>query len=218
MKQAVIFDMDGVLVESEPETLKQRDGYFASLGIKINQATQTAMLGGNLADIWPTILPGRTESEYARLQTGYVAYKHAHPFNYGEIMLPDVRSTFVWLHEHGYQVAIASASDHDFIDQMLDQTKLRPYVDVVTSGTDFTASKPDPAVYLAALSALHLPASDAVAVEDSTIGIQAAKAAGLYTFAVPIRDTRFTADQSAADARITTVAGVCSYLNRPAEA
>ena len=213
MKQAVIFDMDGVLVESEPETLKQRDGYFAELGLDIDQATQTAMLGGNLADIWPRLLPGRSAAEYDRLQKGYVAYKHAHPFDYGKIMLPDVATTFAWLHEHGVSVAIASASDHDFIDQMLDQTRLRPYVDVVTSGTDFTASKPDPAVYLAALAALNLPAKAALAVEDSTIGIQAAKAAGLFTLAVPIRDARFTADQSAADARIKTVAAVREYLS-----
>jgi len=212
LRQAAIFDMDGVLVNSEPETLKQRQGYFDSLGLHVTEAQSTAMLGGNLADIWPQLLPGRPKSDYAQLQAGYVTYKHTHPFDYQAILLPTVVETFDWLKGHDFKVAIASASDREFIDLMLQQTGLARDVDVITSGRDFAESKPNPAVYNAALKALQLAPEQAIAVEDSTVGIKAAKAAGLYTFAVPIHDTRFSADQSLADQRINQVADIEPFL------
>ncbi|KRO18453.1 HAD family hydrolase [Lacticaseibacillus saniviri] len=212
MIKAVIFDMDGVLVDSEPETLKQRLGYFEQLGIEVTPELGAKMIGLNLSSLWPQVLPGKTEATYQQLQDEYVTYKHAHPFNYAAVMQPTVREFFDWLKKHGYRIAIASASDHEFIAMMGRQTGLADDIDVITSGTDFERSKPDPAVYLATLQKLGLDADEAVAVEDSAVGIQAAKAAGLVTFAVPIRDPRFAQDQGAADYRVPNLMAIHTYL------
>ncbi len=115
--------------------------------------------------------------------------------------------------QHDIKTAIASASDLTFIEKMCTETGLRQYFDQLLSGADFTRTKPAPDVYLAALQVLDVAAEEAIAVEDSTLGIAAAKAAGLYTLAVPLRDPRFTQNQQAADQRIKKLTDIMGIVD-----
>lgn len=110
--------------------------------------------------------------------------------------MPYARYVFEHLCEAGVTVAIASSSSRHAIDRMLSECELAPYVDFRVSGEDFERSKPDPAIYLSALERLDLPVESVVAVEDSTVGIQAAAAAGLRV--VARRDARYNFDQTPA--------------------
>ncbi|WP_179395644.1 HAD family hydrolase [Lacticaseibacillus absianus] len=212
MVEAVIFDMDGVLVDSEPITLDDRLAYFAQIGLELTPAQVAGLIGRNLGQTWPALLPDRPAAVYAKLTAGYHAFRRARALDYGQIVDPAARPLMQWLKAHGLRVAIASASDQAQIAQMAAQTQLAPYLDVIISGLDFVRSKPDPAVYQAALRALDLNAEQAIAVEDSQIGIQAARAAGLRVAAVPIRDPRLQQDQSAATWRVASLSAITALV------
>jgi HAD superfamily hydrolase (TIGR01509 family) len=106
------------------------------------------------------------------------------------------------LKEQNIRMALASSSDRQTINTMLATTGLKEYFETTLSGEDFERSKPDPSIYLTALEKLAIDAKDAAAVEDSEMGIAAAKAAGIFTFAVAVDDPRVATDQSQADYRL----------------
>ena len=113
------------------------------------------------------------------------------------MLFRSVRPLLEWMKAEGYVLALASSSSEEAIRQMLDALELHGYFSHIISGKMFKESKPNPEIYLYALSVLGLPARDCMAVEDSTYGICAAKAAGLQVAAV--KDDRFSFDQSQAD-------------------
>ena len=197
MIKAIIFDMDGVIVDSEPCALENRLAYLRQVGIEADDRKLAGLLGRNMADVWRIIAPSK---DALQLQAGYVAYKQAHPIPYAKIVMPGARPTLQWLKQHD-------------IKKMCTETGLRQYFDQLLSGADFTRTKPAPDVYLAALQVLDVAAEEAIAVEDSTLGIAAAKAAGLYTLAVPLRDPRFTQNQQAADQRIKKLTDIMGIVD-----
>nr|BFE68609.1 hypothetical protein GCM10020092_019100 [Actinoplanes digitatis] len=87
--------------------------------------------------------------------------------------------------ELGLRLAVASSSPITHVGAMLDQAGLRARFEVLATGEQVAAHKPDPAVYLLALDRLGLPAEEAIAFEDTAHGVAAAQAAGLRCVAVP---------------------------------
>ncbi|MEK8107064.1 HAD-IA family hydrolase [Micromonospora sp. M12] len=85
----------------------------------------------------------------------------------------------------GLRLAVASSSPSTHVGALLDQAGLRARFEVLATGEEVAAHKPDPAVYLLALDRLGLPADQAVAFEDTVHGVAAAQAAGLRCVAVP---------------------------------
>ena len=90
----------------------------------------------------------------------------------------------------GLRLAIASSSPHNWVDRYLTRLGLFDYFEIIKCADDVPRVKPDPGLFLAALSALHLQADEAIVFEDSPNGLKAAKSAGLFTVAVPIVLTR----------------------------
>ncbi len=102
----------------------------------------------------------------------------------------------------GVRLAVATTGSREWVTELLDGLFGPDAFEVVVTGTEVTALKPDPAVYEQALAALRLPSTDAVAVEDSAIGVEAAVAAGLRCLAVTNHYTRgqdFTAAAAICD-------------------
>jgi putative hydrolase of the HAD superfamily len=85
----------------------------------------------------------------------------------------------------GVPLGIASSSDRDWVEHLLDGSGLRRWFEVVVTGHDVSRRKPAPDVYLQALEALGARPEESVALEDSTHGVQAARAAGMKVVAVP---------------------------------
>ncbi|WP_125605067.1 HAD family hydrolase [Lapidilactobacillus bayanensis] len=202
MLKAVIFDMDGVLINSEPYYLQQRIAYFKLLGLNISDERIANMTGGNMKLVLPQLLPGRTPTDYEQMRKGYRYFKLQHPQDFKATLMPDALKTLTHLQQQGVRMALASSSDRQTIDTMLTTTGLGEFFEVTLSGEDFERSKPDPSIYLTALAKLQIDAKDAAAVEDSEMGIAAAKAAGIFTFAVAVADPRVATDQSQADYRL----------------
>jgi HAD superfamily hydrolase (TIGR01509 family) len=108
-----------------------------------------------------------------------------------QTILPGVESYLAEARQLGLKIGLASSSQHEWVDGYLAQLGLTKWFDVVRCRDDVgERSKPDPAVYLAALEALDVPAPAALALEDSPHGALAAERAGLRCVIIPNQMTR----------------------------
>lgn len=175
---AVIFDMDGVLVESEPYYVQQLVDIAARHG-KAFSEDQVDSIYGSSDEHQLSLLCKVTGESRAVVEREYNESFYEHPLDYSKVVIPGAKELLAYLHGSGIRVAVASSSHLDDIRRALDQCGLARYVDVVASGFDEChASKPDPAVYNLALGRLGASPEETFIVEDSTYGIQAGVAAG----------------------------------------
>ena len=203
-KKAIIFDMDGVLFDTEQFYYDRRKAFMTSQGISIDHLPPAYFIGGNMKQVWQDILGEAYEhSDVASLQENYTAYKTSHPLPYKELLFADVPETLSALKDRGFIIGLASSSTLDDILLALEETGLGKYFAFALSGDAFPESKPHPAIYEAAVAQTGLAKEQVLVVEDSTKGIQAAVSAGLEVLA--IEDRRFGMDQTKATGHITSV-------------
>jgi HAD superfamily hydrolase (TIGR01509 family) len=190
---SVIFDLDGVIVETEQEWNEVRREFAARYGGHWEESDQPAVMGANSMQ-W---------AEYMREQVG--VQLDARDIYHGVIdglrarysehlpLIPGARETVIGLARH-YRLAVASSSPLELIEHSLELAGLRKYFAVLVSSDDVAVGKPAPDVYLEACRRLGTMPSRAVAIEDSSNGLRAAAAAGLAVIAVPNQDYPPTPD------------------------
>ena len=209
--KAVIFDMDGVLVDTERYYLQRREEFFGGHGISINHLSLSDFIGGNMKDIWPRILRDDFDEQAAsKLQADYENFKINHLMPYAELLFPDVQEILTFLRQKEVKIALASSSSMLDINQMLDTHQLRSYFDVILSGNDFKETKPNPEIYLTAMSELGVEATESLIIEDSEKGIQAGKSADATVWA--IEDKRFGMNQDKADMKVESLTAIQKLL------
>ena len=218
MIEAVIFDMDGVLADTEYYYENRRKNFLLENGIPIPEGN---FIGSNEKAIWEAIVPNDPVRRQEMLMA-YREYRKARPTPYGKLTDPQAEPLMNALRSRGLKVAVldadlagasmASSSAAPDIMKMLTEGGLKAMVDFAFSGEDCAAHKPAPDIYLKALKALGLTADKAIAVEDSPTGIASAKAAGLKVLALKPRHGE-PLDQSAADCIITQLMDVKEHLD-----
>jgi HAD superfamily hydrolase (TIGR01509 family) len=189
--EAIVFDLDGVLVDSEPIWDAARRAVVAAHGVRWRPDATRAMMGMSspewsayLHEVLGVALPPAEISELVVAQVSG-QYERALP------LLPDAQNTVRRLAE-GWHLALASSSNRPIIEWFLDGSDLRDCFSATVSSEEVAHGKPAPDVYLEATHRLGLTPKQCVAVEDSTNGIRAAVAAGITTIAVP--NARFPPD------------------------
>lgn len=202
----VIFDMDGVLVDTEVFYFERRMAFFQEQGL--TPATEDIMdfVGETNQSIWKKLIP---DDATLRMKTSnvYEVYRAQHPTDYQALLNSEVKSLFQQLKQAGRKIAIASSSPRLEIEKMISANDLESYLDYVISGEELTESKPNPEIYLKAKAVLG--PGNYLAVEDSEIGIKAAVDAGLFTVALK---HPFATNQSQANVRIDNLMEVLDYL------
>jgi HAD superfamily hydrolase (TIGR01509 family) len=207
-KQAVIFDMDGVLIDSESWFFKVKQETFAETGAKPQHFTLAETAGLPEAAGWELLFTDPVEREKQR--QAFMDKLYSVPVDFKDIVKPGVTDTLKWLHNNNFLVALASAGPMPYLKMFLESTGFTDLFNEVISGEDITANKPDPMIYLTALDRLQIAAPHAVAIEDSPTGIAAATGAGIETWAV--KPTGYNLDQHAADDVIMSVADIQQRL------
>lgn len=180
MLQAIIFDMDGVLVDSEPFICEAAIRMFEERGFKVSPEDFIPFVGAGE----DRYIGGVAEAYDFPL---HIARDKARTYEiYGEIVkgrlepLAGVRSFVSRARERGLKLALASSADLVKIDINLREIGVPPETfDVVVSGLDVVKKKPDPEIFLTAARKLNVQPVNCLVVEDAVNGVAAAKAAGM---------------------------------------
>jgi mannitol-1-/sugar-/sorbitol-6-/2-deoxyglucose-6-phosphatase len=185
---AVVLDMDGLLIDTEPVWRTAEKEVFAELGVELTQADLLDTTGVRVDEMAAAFLsrrpppagpPGPSPAEVAARITDLVV---DYVGRAGEPM-PGVPEAIALFQRSGLRLAIASSSPERLIDAVCARFKLD--IDIRCSALDEPRGKPAPDVYLAAGRRLRLTPARCLAVEDSPAGVVAAKDAGMTCVAVP---------------------------------
>jgi sugar-phosphatase len=184
--EAVVFDMDGVLIDSEPIWRAVERDVFAGVGLELTEEDLFPTMGVRIADVverWYRRHPWPEPSRQATAEAIVDGVVRA----IGErgALLDGATDAVDHVRGLGLRVALASSSPMPLIRAVLSLGGLAGRFDAVVSGEDEELGKPDPAVYLSAARRLHVRPERCLAVEDSINGVRAAKAAGMICVAVP---------------------------------
>ena len=186
-----IFDMDGLLIDSEPTWRRAEGQVFGSVGLELSDEQMSETMGLRTDEVvayWFERHPweGPSPDEVERTLIATVGAMLAEE---GEA-LPGVYETLDRLAAAGFRLALASSSPPVLIDAVLRKLALTARFEVVCSAIHEKLGKPDPAVYLTTCRKLGIDPGRAVAFEDSPAGVRSARAAGLTVVAVPHVDIR----------------------------
>jgi HAD superfamily hydrolase (TIGR01509 family) len=185
--RAVVFDLDGVLVDSEGIWAEAEAATVAGLGGEYTQELSAALYGRGHRD-GARILAERFGGDADAIADTLLGHALA-GFRRGLEPLPGARDLVARLRGR-VPIAVASNSARVIVETALASAGLEGF-DAVVAGEDVAAAKPAPDPYLEACARLGVAPADAVGVEDSPVGIASAKAAGLYVIGVPsIREQR----------------------------
>ena len=181
MERFIIFDMDGVLINSETIHYQLWKEILAQQGALIDMDIYRGCVGTGddvlLELVWRHCrvdLRGRTD-----LSELFEQNKRHYIRTNGIPSIPGTAETLTELEKRGYRMAVASASPPAYIRLCLEKTGLLPYFDVLFSGEEVERTKPAPDVFLAAAAAMGAKPEACTVVEDSQNGTLAAKAAGM---------------------------------------
>lgn len=204
---AVIFDMDGVIVDTEKFYLGTLAKLFEAEGIEVPFEDLCVTVGASYKDFKRNLvrwfeLGGEHLAEEEALAR-YNVWEERNQPDFAALLNHGVVETIAELKRRDVRVALASSSPMSNILLVLEACGLSDAFELVTSGEQFHESKPNPEIYLHTLENLGLPAGDCCCVEDSVPGITAGKAAGLTVFAK--REDRFGFTQEAADRIIDAI-------------
>ena len=192
MIRALIFDFDGLIVDTESPALQSWQEIFREYGYELSLDRWALNVGrGESLDVVGDLqqLVGRTldaDALTAQRRVRHIQMVEAQP------ILPGVVERIEEAHAMGLRLAVASSSPRQWVAGHLERCGLIQHIDAIRTRTDpdVGVGKPDPAVYLAALRSLEVEAGEAIALEDSPRGVEAAIQAGIFTVAIPNDVTR----------------------------
>lgn len=184
--EAIIFDMDGVLIEAKDwhyESLNRSLGLF---GYTISRYDHLVTYDG---------LPTKRKLEMLSLERGLPRGLHDFVNEMKQIFTMEMvysRCKPVFYHEYalshlkaqGYRLAVASNSIRQTVQMMMEKSNLAPYLDFMLSNQDVTRAKPDPEIYRTAIERFGLRPEQCLVVEDNLNGIKAAQASGAHVMVV----------------------------------
>jgi HAD superfamily hydrolase (TIGR01509 family) len=186
MTKAIIFDMDGVLIDSEPIRLEHVLGILKNLGVTMSNEEYIKFIGTTSHYLWGTIkdrysLSNEVEELISIDRNEYFKYISSSatvktPIN----GIPELVKS---LYENNYKMAVASSSPISVIEIIAESTNLKGYFNELVTGDYVKRSKPEPDIFLYAAEKLGVLPEECVVIEDSCNGVRAAKKAGMKCIA-----------------------------------
>ena len=204
MIKTVIFDMDGVIVDTEPVHHYAYNQHFEQLNIEVNAEMYASFTGNSTKNIFERlkIQFNLAEEVNALVETKRNLFNDAFDSKEDLYLLDGVEDLIKDLYDNGMQLVLASSSATVTINRVFNRFGLHKYFTHIVSGEDFPKSKPHPAIFLRAAELANTPVENCIVIEDSTNGIMAAKAAGIYCIGYDSFHSKLQ-DYSLADVVIT---------------
>jgi HAD superfamily hydrolase (TIGR01509 family) len=182
MIQTVIFDMDGVIVDTEPVHHYAYFQHFQQLNIEVSDELYRTFTGNSTRNVFQKIkemfnLPHEVED---LIQTKRSLFNDAFDTKEDLYLIDGVEDLIKDLHQNGIQLIVASSASKVTIDRVFNRFNLNQYFTHKVSGEDFPKSKPHPAIFEHAASLSIAPKENCIVIEDSTNGVEAAVAANIF--------------------------------------
>jgi HAD superfamily hydrolase (TIGR01509 family) len=207
---AIVFDCDGVLLDTEAAWTRAETTLFARYGHSYGPEEKRMLIGGSLAETGQALerlLAGRRTASQLADELIELA---AEEFGRGVEPMPGAVALLEEL--RGRPLAVASNSERRLVDLALGGSGLAHRFDAVIAGDEIPSPKPAPDIYLEACRRLGVRPEAAVAIEDSPTGAAAARAAGMFVIGIPyLHDLNFEADlmsRSLADPSVRAALGL----------
>jgi HAD superfamily hydrolase (TIGR01509 family) len=205
--RALVFDFDGLILDTEWPAYSTAAEVWSDHGLELELAAWQEILGTADHPHWTDMLEqalGRPVDREALVPPRLARH---HALIEAEELLPGVVDLIEAAHAAGIGLAVASSSPLDWVDDHLERRGLRARFDAVVTRDHVERTKPAPDLFRRAVAELGVHPGEAVALEDSRHGVDAARAAGLACVAVPNRITRLQ-DLTAADLVVDSLAEV----------
>lgn len=180
--QAVLFDMDGVIVDTEPLHRKAYFQVFSDLGMDVSEKLYTSFTGLSTFRTIETLkenfdIPLETQEVMRRKRAYFKTYFDTDPdFD----LIPGVKDLIIRYYEAGITLVLASSATMTSINMMFDRFDLHGYFKGKISGADLAESKPNPEIFLIAAEKAGESKENCMVIEDATNGIIAANRAGIF--------------------------------------
>jgi len=181
MITTIIFDMDGVIVDSEPVHQRLEREMYASLGLTISEEEHKTYVGTSSVDMWTMIGKKHrlTKTPEALLKIGRLQYWTA--LDNDEVQLVHgVKSIITKFYQQGFTLQVASSATRPTVDKVMAHFQLDEYFSHRIGGNEVTKSKPEPEIFLRAAQQSGSNPERCLVIEDSTNGIKAALRAGMH--------------------------------------
>jgi len=196
--------MDGVIVDTEPVHHYAYNQHFEQLNIEVNAEMYASFTGNSTKNIFERLkIQFNLDQDVATLvETKRNLFNDAFDNKEDLYLLDGVEDLIKDLYDNGMQLVLASSSATVTINRVFNRFRLHKYFTHIVSGEDFPKSKPHPAIFLKAAELANTPVENCIVIEDSTNGIMAAKAAGIYCIGYDSFHSKLQ-DYSLADVVIT---------------
>lgn len=182
MIKGFIFDMDGVIIDSEPLHFELNRRIMRDFGLELPDEVFIPYVGITNEQMWSELI------ERYRLNTTIVELQEKEALLKREVFqdlepIKGIPELLANLKKDGIAIGLASSSSREFIEMVLEKLQIRGYFQAVVSGRELTRSKPDPEIFLRTAELLNVKPVDCLVLEDSRHGVEAAKRAGMKCIA-----------------------------------
>ncbi len=213
MLRAAIYDMDGLLLDSEPYWVQAEVEVLGAVGVPLTAALARETTGMRLDEAvahWHRRFPWGHESPATVLARLTQAAHHL--ILASAVAKPGIHQSLSVFQALGIRQALASSSPVSLIDAVVEKLGLAGRFELTVSAESEQHGKPHPAVYLTCAARLGVRPAECVALEDSVNGLASARAAGMRVIAVPEAAHRHDARYASADAVVTSLLDVTPRL------
>ncbi|GAA5187608.1 HAD family phosphatase [Ferrimonas gelatinilytica] len=183
---AAIFDMDGLLLDTERVCMSIFQQTCEAQGYPFLEPVYLSIIGCNAGGIERLLRQGYgPQLDYPKLRQAWRQRYHARVAESAIPIKPGVQALLTWLRQQGAPLAVATSSDRELAEVKLRLSGLAPLFDSVTTGCEVVHGKPHPEIYQLAARRLGVDPRHCLAFEDSNNGSRAAVAAGMITYQIP---------------------------------
>ena len=213
MIKAVLFDVDGVLIDSEEVWIYSFRDVLAHYGIRVKDTFVTDMIGRTTSqqlDILAEYFRPLFDAEKAKQL--WRNWLDAHPFDLKQLVYPEVHDCFSDLKKMRMKTGCCSSSEKEYVEEVLGYANALEMTDIIIGAKEVEKHKPEPDCYLKAAELLQCTPEECLVVEDSVKGIAAGKNAGMKV--VARKTDWYEADISNADGKIDDLSQLCDWISR----